>query len=47
MRIRDTSVLYPRIQPDEQTIIGYPTDQPQEGAAITLEHPGQAPVAAP
>jgi len=47
VRIGDTKILYPRIQPDEQTIIGYLTDQPQEGAAITLEYPGQAPVAVP
>jgi hypothetical protein len=47
VRIGDTEILYPRIQPDEQTIIGYVTDQPQEGAAITLEYPGQAPVAVP
>ena len=47
VRIGDTKVLYPRIQPDEQTIIGYATGQLQEGAAITLEYPGQAPVAVP
>jgi hypothetical protein len=47
VRIGDTGILYPRIQPDEQTIIGYLTGQPQEGAAITLEYPGQAPVAVP
>ncbi len=47
VRIGDTEVLYPRIQPDEQTIVGYVTDQPQDGAAITLEYPGQAPVAVP
>jgi|SRR5215469_15271518 len=45
LRIGDDEILYPRIQPDEQTITGYLTDQPQEGAAITLEYPGQAPVA--
>jgi hypothetical protein len=47
VRIGDTEILYPRIQPDEQTIIGYLTDQPQEGATITLQYPGQAPVAVP
>ena len=47
VRIGDTEVLYPRIQPDEQTIVGYVTDQPQDGAAITLEYPGQAPIAVP
>ena len=47
VRIGGIEVLYPRIQPDEQTIIGYVTDQPHEGATITLEYPGQAPVAVP
>ena len=47
VRIGDTEIVYPRIQPDEQTIIGYVTDQPQEGAVITLEYPGLAPVAVP
>jgi hypothetical protein len=47
LRVGDTEILYPRIQPDEQTIIGYLTGRPQEGAAITLEYPGQAPVALP
>ena len=47
VRIGNTEVLYPRIQPDEQTITGFVTDQPHEGAAITLEYPGQAPVAVP
>ena len=47
LRVGDTEILYPRIQPDEQTIIGYLTGQTQEGVAITLEYPGQAPVAVP
>lgn len=47
VRIGDTEVLYPRIQADEQTITGFVTGQPHEGAAITLEYPGQAPVAVP
>jgi hypothetical protein len=47
VRIGDTEILYPRIQPDERTIIGYVTGQPQEGATITLEYPGQEPVAVP
>ena len=47
VRIGDTEILYPRIEPDEQTITGYITDQPPEGAAITLEYPGLVPVAVP
>jgi hypothetical protein len=47
VRIGDTEVLHPRIQPDEQTITGFVTDEPPEGAAITLQYPGQAPVAVP
>lgn len=47
VRIGDMDVLYPRIEPDEQTIVGYVTDQPQEGSTITLEYRGQAPIAVP
>jgi hypothetical protein len=47
VRIGDTEVLYPTIQPDEQTIIGYVTAPPQEGAAITLEYPGEQPATLP
>jgi len=47
VRIGDTEILYPRIEPDEQTIRGYITDQPPEGAVITLEYPGLVPVAVP
>ena len=47
VRIGDTEVLHPRIEPDERTIVGYLTDQPQEGAAIQLEYRGQEPVVLP
>jgi hypothetical protein len=47
VRVGDTAVLYPRIQPDEQTIVGYLTSEPPEGAAITLQYRGQDPVALP
>jgi hypothetical protein len=47
VRVGDTAVLYPRIELDEQTIVGYLTSQPREGTAITLEYRGQAPIAVP
>lgn len=47
VRIGETDVLYPRIEPDEQTVVGYVTGQPQEGATITMEYLGLPPVALP
>jgi hypothetical protein len=44
IRIGEVEVLYPRIQPDERTIVGYLTTSPPEGAQIQLEYRGQEPI---
>jgi hypothetical protein len=44
VRVGDVEVLYPRIQPDERTIVGYLTSAPPEGAQIQLEYRGQQPI---
>jgi hypothetical protein len=44
LRIADVEVLYPRIQPDERTIVGYLTTTPPEGARIELQYRGQEPI---
>jgi hypothetical protein len=44
VRIADVEVLYPRIQPDERTIVGYLTKTPPEGARIELQYRGQDPI---
>ncbi|HKW06821.1 MAG TPA: hypothetical protein VJS19_04555 [Candidatus Dormibacteraeota bacterium] len=46
VRVGDVEVLYPRIQSDEQTIVGYLTRTPPEGARIELAYRGQESVAA-
>ncbi len=46
VRVGDVQVLYPRIQPDEKTIVGYLTTTPPEGARIELAYRGQGSVAA-
>ncbi len=47
VRVGNVEVIYPRIQPDEKTIIGYMTTTPPEGAHIELEYRGQEPVRLP
>jgi hypothetical protein len=44
VRVGNVEVLYPRIQPDERTIVGYLTKTPPEGARIELEYRGQEPI---
>jgi len=44
VRIGDVEVLHPRIEPDEQTIVGYLTTVPADGTQIQLEYRGQEPV---
>lgn len=46
VRVGDVEVLYPRIQPDERSIIGYLTTTPPEGARIEMAYRGQGSVAA-
>jgi hypothetical protein len=43
VRVGNVEVLYPRIQPDERTIVGYLTTAPPEGSHISLEYRGEAP----
>jgi hypothetical protein len=44
VRVGDVEVLYPRIQPDERTIVGYLTATPAEGARIQLQYRGEDPI---
>jgi hypothetical protein len=44
VHVGDVEVLYPRIQPDEQSIVGYLTTTPPEGALIQLEYRGERPI---
>lgn len=44
IRIGDVEVLYPSIELDERTIVGYLTAVPPEGAAIQLEYRGEQPI---
>ncbi len=46
VRIGDVEVLYPRIQLDERSIVGYLTETPPEGAHIQLEYRGEEPIPA-
>jgi|GEM_PF-6287228 len=47
VHVGNVEVLYPRIQPDERTIIGYLRTAPPEGARIQLEYRGQEPIHLP
>jgi hypothetical protein len=46
VRVGELEVLYPEIQLDERSIVGYLTTIPPEGARIQLEYHGEEPIPA-